>query len=176
MWASGLGGRSMVVPERIVVGVDGSVGGVEALRWAVEEAGRDAAEVWAVHVYEVAPLAPYAGARMGGLGRPDPRAEARAALQRAIAEAAPAAGVMPVVVQGAACRILPRMAGGARLLVLGGNRDDRHRPVLGPIPQACVRNAPCPVVIVVPGAGTMPELVDVDRDAEVALPVIESIH
>jgi nucleotide-binding universal stress UspA family protein len=38
--------------ERIVVGVDGSLGSDAALEWAISEAGTDGAEIIAVHVVE----------------------------------------------------------------------------------------------------------------------------
>jgi nucleotide-binding universal stress UspA family protein len=136
----------------IVVGVDGSPGSLEALRFAVAEAKLRNARVrlvvaWQIPGVVVDALAPTLP--------PDPAAfeeSGTAALEAALAELGDdVAGVevQRVVRMGSAADVLVEEAVGAEMLVVGSRG---HRGVanllLGSISNRCAHHAPCPVVIV----------------------------
>lgn len=146
--------------RRVVVGVDGTGASVAAVTWAAREAALRGAVLHAVHAWQPAERgrAPYA---------PGPHVLDRAADRRAaeelLAEAVrmalavdgrSAEGVVLEVVEGRRVPALLRCAAGADLLVLGGAsavRGDAQAPVpghVGPVARACLRTAPCPVVVV----------------------------
>jgi nucleotide-binding universal stress UspA family protein len=142
--------------RRIVVGVDGSAESVAALRWACREASLRAANVHAVLALESAchQVASYAV--------PAPRqtsgswGAAREVLRRSVSEAVslyPGVTVRTEITEGLAARVLLDHAREADMLVLG--RTD-HGPDpyhgAGPVIRACLRAAPCPVVIIGPAA------------------------
>lgn len=137
-------------PWRIVVGVDGSAASVAALRWAAREAGLRGAEVRVVRAWDRSQgrRAPYAGP-----GRaPGPGVDRRSALVRlevalhATLGHAPRVAVEAEVADGLAARVLLDRCAGADLLVLGGGNGPWEE--VGPVARACLRRAPCPVVIV----------------------------
>jgi len=138
--------------RRIVVGVDGSVESVAALRWACREANLRAAEVHAVLALESAchQVASYAV--------PTPRrtsgswGAARDVLRRSVNEAAslyPGVTVRTDITEGLAARVLLDHAREADMLVLGrtSHGPDPYRGS-GPVIRACLRAAPCPVVVI----------------------------
>jgi len=146
----------MSVPavRRVVVGVDGSVESAAALRWALREASLRGAEVHAVHVREehCHSFASYAVPAASA-------AEASAAENKAIdledfvrsAKAGQALGVAVHVeeVQGLAARVLLDRCAGADMLVLGTSSDvPGALRSAGPVIRACLRRAPCPVVVI----------------------------
>src|SRR6476620_7723743 len=110
---------------RIVVGIDGSVQAVEALRWAIGEARLrgatiDAVDAWN-YPYVVVPGAPIPL---------HPRAEQADDVERELEEA------------GAA-------AEGADLLEIGhGQHGSLRERLLGSVSQEVMRFSPCPVVVV----------------------------
>jgi nucleotide-binding universal stress UspA family protein len=147
--------------DRIVVGVDGSTASLAALRWAAAEARLRRTGVVAVRAWRASRewLAPYAVAA----ARPSPGQERERARRGLAADVLKALGPAPEVpirqelVRGDAPRALIAFAGEAQLLVLGGQHDDRSVDVfLGPVTSACLRQAPCPVVLVPPGPGPGP--------------------
>lgn len=134
-----------------MVGVDGSVASLAALRWAVREAGlRDTAlhvvRAWEDAAKRVAPYASHAMAvrRDGGLRAAQDRLQSQVA---AALGAAPLAPVEVTVAEGLAARVLLDQAAGADLLVLGSALHGAPDGV-GPVARACLRHAPCPVVVV----------------------------
>jgi len=146
--------------RRIVVGVDGSAESVAALRWACREASLRAAEVHVVLALESAchQVASYAV--------PVPRqtsgswGAAREVLRRSVSEAAslyPSVSVRTEITEGLAARVLLDHAREADMLVLGrtAHGPDPYRGA-GPVIRACLRAAPCPVVIIGPAATTEP--------------------
>jgi len=146
--------------RRIVVGVDGSAESVAALRWACREASLRAAEVHAVLALEAAchQAASYAV--------PVPRQStgswgaAREVLRRSVSEAVnldPTVSVRTEITEGLAARVLLDHARAADMLVLGrtDHSPDPYRGA-GPVIRACLRSAPCPVVVIGPGAGSDP--------------------
>ena len=136
---------------RIVVGVDGSIASLAALRWAVREAGLREAALQVVRAWEDAAkrVAPYAS----HAGLPGGAEDHRSAADRLQADVATTLGPAPLlsvrvqVAEGLAARVLLDHAMGADLLVLGS--ATRCAPDgIGPVARACLRHAPCPVVVV----------------------------
>jgi nucleotide-binding universal stress UspA family protein len=147
--------------RRIVVGVDGSAESVAALKWACREASLRPAEVHAVLALESAAhqLASYAvpspvkpGVSWGA---------AREVLRRTVSEAVrlyPGLSIRTEIAEGLAARVLLDHVTGADMLVLGRNAHgpDPYRGA-GPVIRACLRAAPCPVVVIGPVAQVAPE-------------------
>jgi nucleotide-binding universal stress UspA family protein len=138
--------------RRIVVGVDGSAESVAALRWACREASLSAAEVHAVLALEAACH------RVASYAVPAPRqisgswGAAREVLRLAVSEAAslfPGVSVHTEIAEGLAARVLLDHATHADMLVLGrtSHGPDMYRGA-GPVIRACLRAAPCPVVVI----------------------------
>ena len=138
--------------RRIVVGVDGSAESVAALRWACREASLSAAEVHAVLALEAACH------RVASYAVPAPRqisgswGAAREVLRRSVSEASrafPGVSVRTEITEGLAARVLLDHAAHADMLVLGqtSRGQDLYRAA-GPVIRACLRAAPCPVVII----------------------------
>ena len=138
--------------RRIVVGVDGSAESVAALRWACIQASLSAAEVHAVLALEAACH------RVASYAVPAPRqisgswGAAREALRQAVSEAAslfPGVSVRTEITEGLAARVLLDHAAHADMLVLGrtSHGSELYRGA-GPVIRACLRAAPCPVVII----------------------------
>ena len=160
----------MSVPavRQIVVGVDGSVESVAALRWACREASLRGAEVHAVHVREehCHGLASYARPAL-------PTAENASIdvddLVRSVqAGQAPEVEVRVEEVDGLAARILLDRCVGADMLVLGtaGDTPGALRSA-GPVIRACLRRAPCPVVVISAAQDPMQHRESAARAAEV---------
>jgi nucleotide-binding universal stress UspA family protein len=146
----------------VVVGVDGSAGAAEALRWAVAEARLRKAQLRIVHAWTYG----YTGMPVGGFGAmggfesyvslgidaADLQRAAEDLLEKVISEVA--GGVEGVeiarqVVAGAAAQVLIGAAVGADLLVVGSRGHGGFVGLmLGSVSQQCVHHAPCPVVVV----------------------------
>ena len=138
--------------RRIVVGVDGSAESVAALRWACREASLRTAEVHAVLALESAchQLASYAV--------PSPRhpsgswGAVREVLRQSVRDAArlyPGVIVRTEITEGLAARVLLDHARDADMLVLGRTaRGPGEYHGAGPVIRACLRAAPCPVVVI----------------------------
>jgi nucleotide-binding universal stress UspA family protein len=135
-----------------VVGVDGSAESVAALKWACREASLCPGEVQAVLALEsafhqVASYAVPAPRHANGSG-----GAAREVLHRTVREAAseyPEVSVRTEITEGLAARVLLDHANNADLLVLGrtAQGQDDYRGA-GPVIRACLRAAPCPVVVI----------------------------
>ena len=137
----------MSVPgvRRIVVGVDGSVESVAALRWACREASLRGVEVHAVHVREehCRSLASYAV--------PAPAAEDDISIDidDIVRTVQAGAQVRVEEVDGLAARVLLDRCADADMLVLGTSGDvPGGMRSAGPVIRACLRRAPCPVVVI----------------------------
>lgn len=142
---------------RIVVGVDGSAGGAEALTWALRQAVLLGADVDAVAVWQIPAMIGSAGAVGAYLDASlmDLTDPTREVLDKTVAAAAgEVAGaedvtVRPVVVRGYATQALLAAAGGADLLVVGSRgHGELSGMLLGSVGLHCATHAPCPVVIV----------------------------
>jgi nucleotide-binding universal stress UspA family protein len=150
-------------PRPIVVGVDGSPASVEALRWAAGVAQTRHCELVAVGVWEPHAMASYAPSAVASVDARERAEHALTTAVRDVAAAAPSVRVRQVPAAGLAARVLLRQAQGADLLVLGGRRHATpFTPAAGPVALACLRCAPCPVVVV--GAPVpRPRLLDAER-------------
>jgi len=144
--------------RQIVVGVDGSESSATAVRWAVREARLRQAAVHLVCAYhaDTRLRAPYAA--WAGRCEDEPRAAARASLDRAadlVRGALPQGRLVAELVDEPPARALIERSAGAELLVLGTSRppvQPGQPPLaLGPVTRICLRRAPCPVVVVAPG-------------------------
>ena len=130
----------------IVVGVDGSTGSRDAVRWAAQQARLTGAELravaswrWPNYVTRIPPGA-------------DLRAETQRTLQEIMAEIRATFPGLPVsehVVEGPGGPALLSQANGATRLVVGARgRAAFPGMLLGSVAEYCVRNGPCPVVVV----------------------------
>ena len=141
----------MSVPavRKLVVGVDGSAESVAALRWACREASLRGAEVHAVHARETQyySVPSYV---VPTQSHPDDDSLSVDELVRSVGEdQRSGVEVRTEVVDGLAARILLDRCAGADMLILGTSSD---RPgalrSAGPVIRACLRRAPCPVVVI----------------------------
>jgi nucleotide-binding universal stress UspA family protein len=137
----------------IVVGVDGSAGSIEALRFAIDEARLLNTNVKAVAAWHVPPLAYGAGWSVP-VDAESFRTSAEAALAKTLEEVGVAdcgVQVTQEVKLGQPAVVLCEEARGADLLVVGSRGLGGFRGLLlGSVSQQCAHHAPCPVVIVPP--------------------------
>ena len=135
----------------IVVGVDGSDGSVEALRFALKEAKVRGAELKAVNAWHVPPAVYGAGWAPAGPDLDEFRKVARSALEQSLEKAgASSAGVTvtSLLVEGQPADVLCAEAKDADLLVVGSRGLGGFRGLLlGSVSQQVVHHAPCPVVV-----------------------------
>ncbi len=130
----------------IVVGVDGSEGSADALRWAAGQAQLTGASLraiaswrWPSYVTRVPPGADPAG---------DTERTLRESVEPIRAEY-PDLEISEHVVQGPAGPSLLTHSENAALLVVGARgRAAFPGMLLGSVAEYCVRNGPCPVVVV----------------------------
>lgn len=138
---------------RIVVGLDGSLASVAALRWAIREARFTGCTVEVVHVWtgSVSPFGDLAHARAGLKSERVAAEKVLLAAVEQVRDANPGGDVpvRPELVAGYPSAVLRAKAGGARVVVLGQSRhNDRTRLLHKTVTQAVARHAPCRVVIV----------------------------
>lgn len=140
--------------EKIVVGVDGSVGARAALRWAYAEARAHGAtlEVVVAWQYPITTSLP----AFGSMPTPDDlEGEARESMLAVIAEEGITAdggvNVTTLVAEGTAAQALLDASAGADLLVVGSRGHGGFKGLLvGSVSQQCVNHAQVPVVVVHP--------------------------
>jgi nucleotide-binding universal stress UspA family protein len=134
---------------KIVVGVDGSPGSREALRFAVEEARLRDATLVAVFAWSIPFIADVPSGLLPEL-LADFREDAANVLDEAIAEVdASGVEVERVVAERPAGGALVDAAKDAELLVVGSRgRGGFKGLLLGSVSQQCAHHASCPVVIV----------------------------
>jgi nucleotide-binding universal stress UspA family protein len=139
--------------DRIVVGVDGSAGSRQALRWALDEARSHGADVEAVHAWDDWPgPAEVEGAGFLDIDVDTLEDRARRILDDAV-DAADASGltrpVRRVVARGGPARTLVEASKGADLLVVGSRGYGTFTALLvGSVATQCTHHAACPVVVV----------------------------
>lgn len=139
----------------IVVGVDGSRFGVEALRWALAEAHRRDCDVRALLVAHIAPVAAAGRPTTIGLASTLSGQPGQEHLRRLANTVKAALGehddprLTAEVVRGSASETLCAASQDAQLLVVGSRG---HGPVfeavLGSVAHYCVHHASCPVVVI----------------------------
>jgi nucleotide-binding universal stress UspA family protein len=131
---------------RIVVGFDGSDGGIRALSWAVAEAAKRGGTVQAVTAWQ------WTEPELGADVRAAHGQMAKASLDGAITEAHRAHPEVPVAgeaVPGSPAEVLTGAAADADLLVLGSHGHGRlFHAVVGSVAEQCIRAAVCPVVVI----------------------------
>jgi nucleotide-binding universal stress UspA family protein len=162
----------MSVPavRRIVVGVDGSAESAVALHWACREATLRGAEVHAVHAREapVRSMASYAVRAQGHPGDVDVDVMWRSVMP----DLAPGVLVRTEVADGLTARVLLERCEGADMLVLGTASDaPGGSRSAGPVIRACLRRAPCPVVVISAAGEPRAPREDAPRNDEVRVPV-----
>jgi nucleotide-binding universal stress UspA family protein len=132
----------------IVVGLDGSVLSIDALRWAVGQARLTGADIHAVTGWEV----PYTIMIVPTYTEADYCRDAHQVLDRSVAEvqeAAPDVRIEKHLIQKRPALALTTAARGAQLLVIGSHgRGELPGVHLGSVASYCVHHAPCPVVVV----------------------------
>jgi nucleotide-binding universal stress UspA family protein len=146
----------------VVVGVDGSPGAGEALRWALAEARLRKVPLRVVHAWTYG----YSGAPMGGYGSlaymgsfawsgPEVGQLGQGAeeiLDRAISEVVGEKADVEIerqVIEGGAAAVLVGAAAEGDLLVVGSRGHGGFSGLLlGSVSQQCVHHARCPVVVV----------------------------
>lgn len=135
----------------VVVGVDGSSGSRQALRFAVEEARLRGARLRAVTAWHIPPLA-YSGGYVPPFDPKEFEQSATAIGEKALAEVETdtvGLDVEHVAAQGQAAQVLLDEAEGAELLVVGSRGHGGFTGLLlGSVGQQCAHHARCPVVIV----------------------------
>jgi nucleotide-binding universal stress UspA family protein len=146
--------------DTIVVGVDGSPGAQEALRWALTEARLRGAALHVIHAWMVPFIEAIPEPWVLGINPPGPpiekvhetlRQEAEKVLESSAREAVEAGDVEVEVelVEGRAAPKLLEVARPADLLVVGTRgRGGFAGLLLGSVSQQCAHHAPCPLVIV----------------------------
>ena len=133
---------------RIVVGVDGSTHGREALRWALREARLRGLPVVALHSYHVPMASIDVPASYVDL-RPAAVATLEDEVAKALADLGADVAVETRVSEGDAGIALVRAATGGDLIVVGAGRHGVIAgALLGSISQYVTCHAPCPVVVV----------------------------
>jgi len=139
--------------RRIVVGIDGSPESRAALEWAVHEAKAKGSEIDAVLAYDSGLAWIDVGSEYEAVIVEQSAARATDELYRTL-EAIPPdelgeVTVHPVVIAGAAARVLVEQAQDADLLVVGTRGHGGFAGLLlGSVSQRCAERSPCPVVVV----------------------------
>ena len=147
---------------RIIVGLDNSLNGAEALKWAVAEGARTESPVTAVYAYDAA----------SGLSAEEARRHAEDELEMSVRSVV-GHRELPVhldakTVVGHPGEALAAQAEGADLLVVGHRRRGAvARALLGSVSRHCARTASCPVVVVpTPAARLLERLVPREQLAD----------
>jgi len=163
---------SVPVARRIVVGVDSSAESAAALRWACREASLRGAEVHAVHAVEAMchSMASYAVPAHV----PGDDVNVDVMWQSVLPDPVPGVVVRTEIVEGLPARVLLDRSAGADMLVLGTASDttDALRSA-GPVIRACLRRAPCAVVVISAAQDPLPrpEADALDDALETGLPI-----
>jgi nucleotide-binding universal stress UspA family protein len=140
---------------RVVVGVDGSTGSAEALRWAADDARRRGAALAVVHAWDL-PVELEARGSVLDLDETRERVAASAAAFVAdhVVEVlgkleALDLAVEAIAVEGDPVQRLWRVAEGSALLVVGSRGLGGFRGlILGSVSRVSATGAPCPVAVV----------------------------
>lgn len=132
---------------RIVVGVDGSGASVDAIKWAIAQAGLTGASVEAIICWSV-PVS--FGVAMGAVETVDWESNSREILDAAISEAVGDGGtaITKKNIQGHPADALVESSKGADLVVVGSRGHGGFvGAVLGSVSSHVVAHARCPVVV-----------------------------
>lgn len=144
---------------RIIVGVDDSLGGAEALKWALAEGTRTGSAVTAVYAYDD---------RAGAEARQAAEDELEMSVRSVVGHRELPVHLDAKTVAGDPGEALAAHAEGADLLVVGHRRRGAvARALLGSVSRHCARTASCPVVVVpTPAASLLERLVPREQLAD----------
>lgn|ERR1700712_2745216 len=132
----------------VVVGLDATVEGLSALRWAMREAASRNASLEVVHCWQPETLTDLA------LGTPHELSRASICMvdnevRAAVAEMDNAPKVIQTSIHGRTATTLINRAAHAELLVLGAHgHTTMHDRMFGKVGQSCIKHAACPVVVI----------------------------
>jgi nucleotide-binding universal stress UspA family protein len=139
---------------RVVVGIDGSAAGHEALRYAAAVAAWQNWTLHIVHAWHVNyPLSPYGGIELAEITATaaDMAALAVRDAEKEVLGDACTLDIRRSIEEGLPARTLIELSSGADLVVVGSRgRGGFSSLALGSVGQACVHHAHCPVLIVRP--------------------------
>jgi nucleotide-binding universal stress UspA family protein len=139
---------SVPVARRVVVGVDFSAESAAALRWACREASLRGAQVHAVYAMEAPCHSVASYAAVPAQDRPDDGG-VDVMWRSVMPDVVAGVEVRTEVVEGLAARVLLDRSEGADMLVLGTVSDmPGAMRSAGPVIRACLRRAPCAVVVI----------------------------
>jgi nucleotide-binding universal stress UspA family protein len=135
--------------RRVVVGVDGSEAGDEALAWATEAALAADAELVLVHGWSY----PYSGSRAAASEpRDDMRLDAMRLLESCTVKAhalAPALACQAIISEESPAKAILDAAADADLVVVGSRGHGGFAALLlGSVSRTVLQHAPCPVAVV----------------------------
>lgn len=144
------GRSSLGEAGRVVVGVDGSAGSINALRFAAHAAASRSGVLHVVHAW----LGSLAGEARSVWPEPDraPELAAAAVLQESLLRGlgpSPEVEITPQLVEGLDYVSLLDVAQGADLLVVGSRgRGGWRGLLLGSVSLHCISQSPCPVAVI----------------------------
>ncbi len=137
--------------RRIVVGIDGSQGSKDALRWAVEQARLTGADVEALWAYSYGLAWIDVGTTYEDVWMDDATHRAETDARAFVESTVPDTGSVPLrvrAIEGPAVDVLVEQSKEADLLVVGTRgRGELAGLLLGSVSQRCVERAHCPVVV-----------------------------
>ncbi len=144
---------------RIVVGIDGSDGGQEALRWAYEQATLRDADLEVVVAWDFVAKWAVGYNPEWPEDRDHLEHDAITVADKAVSQLLDGRPKPPwltvVAVQGMPAYVLTERARGADLLVVGSRgRGGFAKLLLGSVSNACVHHASCPIVVIPVGSGS----------------------
>jgi nucleotide-binding universal stress UspA family protein len=136
----------------IVVGIDGSPGSLDALRFAIEEARFRGAEVRAVNAWHIPPAVYGSGWAPAPVDLDEFKKLAQKALDSSLEEVGASesgVAVTPILREGQPADMICAEAKHADLVVVGSRGLGGFKGLLlGSVSQQVVHHAPCPVVVV----------------------------
>lgn len=152
-WSPQLTGSTRHTGGRVVVGVDGSTGSLDALRYAAAVAHWQHWTLHIVHTWHINyPIAPYVldYSEMEKAAQEAAEQTVRDAEKQVLGDNCPLE-VRRTIEEAPPARALIEASEGADLLVVGSRgRGGFSSLALGSVGQACVHHAHCPVLIVRP--------------------------
>lgn len=141
----------MNASKKIVVGIDGSEGSNNALRWAISESKLRGTAIEVVHVWNFVPIVdPISG--MAFVPTPDLQESAELLTKNTVQSVSELAGSVTITThtqQGNAAEVLIKHSQQADLLVVGRRGHGGFIGLLiGSTAEQVTRHASCPVVVV----------------------------
>lgn len=133
----------------IVVGVDGHETGRRALDWALREAQVRGCPVHVVHAWTFDPMADYFTETSSQQVHQASLTMLRREVEQATKDMTGIPSIIHNSVEGDPTHVLPELAHGAVMLVVGRHRGGLVREaLLGSVSSVCIRQSSCPVVVI----------------------------